>query len=366
MASGALSGRIAASIMRSGPIPLDVYWREAMTAPGDGYYMRGQPIGASGDFTTAPEVSQVFGELVGLWLIEAWVQAGKPAPFTLKELGPGRGQLMADILRTARMAPEFLEAADIVLVEASHSLRAEATQRIGAVSVTWHSSWEAAFSTPSETPLFLIANEFFDALPIRQFQKSTDGWHERLVGLTEAGDFTFEAGPVVDLPEDALTEDIAQAPNDIILEYAPERTALATAIGQRLSSIDGAALLIDYGHASGRLGDSLQALQAGRAANPLRDPGKADITSHVDFEQVKRMTEIAGCRCWGPVDQGTFLLRLGAENRVAALSKNASPEASADLQRSVRRLVHPLEMGAIFKAAAILPAVYFAPAGFDA
>jgi NADH dehydrogenase [ubiquinone] 1 alpha subcomplex assembly factor 7 len=272
---------------------------------------------------------------------------------------------MADILRAARMAPEFLEAADIVLVEASDSLRVEASQRIGAISTTWHSSWEDAFREPSETPLFLIANEFFDALPIRQFQKSADGWQERLIGLTETGNFTFEAGPVADLPEDALTDDVAAAPNDVILEYAPERAALAAAIGQRLSSMDGAALLVDYGHASGRIGDSLQALKAGVAADPICDPGMADITSHVDFEQIKRATEVAGCRCWGPVDQGTFLLRLGAESRAAALSKNTSAEASAGIQRSLRRLVHPLEMGAIFKAAAILPAIYFAPAGFE-
>ncbi len=353
-------------IERDGPLPLDAYWRAAMTTPGAGYYMGGQPIGAAGDFITAPEISQIFGEMIGLWLVEAWTQAGKPAPFALMELGPGRGQLMADILRAAKLAPDFIAAARIHLVEISPTLRQVQAEKLPDWRPIWHAGWRAAMEALEAMPLFLVANEFIDALPIRQFERTRAGWRERLVGLDDDAAFTFALAPVGDPPIGNLSLDVAGAPEGAILEWSPERQALAAALGRHLSDMDGAALLIDYGHGSAKLGDSLQALKSGKPANALKAPGRADITSHVDFHSFKRAAEVAGARAWGPIDQGVFLRNLGADARAAHLKRTATPEAAAEIARGLDRLLHPLAMGSLFKAMALLPAVYPPPAGFEA
>lgn len=358
MAERPLTAILRQRIAMEGPLALDDFWRAAMTTPEYGYYMRGQPIGAAGDFTTAPEISQIFGELIGLWLVACWDQAGRPERFDLVELGPGRGQLMADALRAARMAPEFRAAARLVLGEASRSLQKVQAEKLADANPTWREDWREALA--GDAPMFLVGNEFLDALPIRQFQHDGQRWRERRVAYEDG--FVFIAGDAASpsgLPE-------GEPPEGAIFETAPEREEAATAVARRLARTGGAALLVDYGHGASKLGDSLQALQDGRPADPLAEPGAADVTSHVDFASLIRAAAAVGARGWGPVEQGTFLLRLGAEARAAALQQRAEPEAAAAVGQGLRRLVHPLAMGGLFKALALTPMSSPAPAGFEA
>lgn len=359
-----LASRLRAQIERDGPMPLEAFWQAAQTSPEEGYYARGRPIGAGGDFTTAPEISQIFGELIGLWLVEAWTRAGEPTKCTLMELGPGRGQLMADALRAARVAPKFLAAARLVLVDASPTLQDAQEEMLGGFNPVWRDSWREAFAETDDAPLFLVANEFLDALPIRQLRRRGDAWLERLVAVGPDGGFAFTEGPACDL-SGAPLDAFQAAPDGAILEHSAERQALSDAIGRRLSETDGAALLIDYGYGAPRLGDSLQALRTGKPADPLDAPGEADISAHVDFAAIIRAAEVAGARAWGPIDQGAFLLALGADGRAAALTRSASPEAVHVIERGLKRLIHPLEMGGLFKAIALMPAIYPPPAGFE-
>ncbi len=360
MAETPLARRLKARIAADGPLPLDVFWQAAMTDPEGGYYTTGKPIGAGGDFTTAPEISQIFGELIGLWLAEAWIRAGRPAPFALIELGPGRGQLMADALRAARAAPDFLEAADLLLVEASPIMRVHQAAALATGKPRWASDWRDAFAGDDDRPIFLIANEFLDALPIRQFIRTGSGWAERLAA-TQGDSFAFTSRPVALPPPDAPDA----APEGAILEWSAERDAVMAVIGGRIARTGGAALLVDYGHGSGRIGDTLQALAGGRPADPLANPGQADITSHVDFAAASRAATDAGAAAFGPVDQGAFLLRLGAEIRAAQLTRQAPPEKAAAIALGLRRLLHPKEMGSLFKALAVLPRAAPPPAGFE-
>lgn len=362
MSDGPLARRLKAQIAADGPTPLDVYWRAAMTDPEHGYYMGGHPIGAEGDFTTAPEISQIFGELIGLWLVDRWRQAGAPNPFALIELGPGRGQLMADALRAARLDPTFGDAANLILAEAGPEMRAEQAKRLAPHDPDWRDDWQSALAMADDMPIFLVANEFFDALPIRQFAWDGDAWRERLVGCEDDA-FAFVAGPP-GLPPNATPPDAADPPEGAILEVSTEREDAATAIARQVVASGGAALLIDYGHGTSKLGDSLQAIRDGQPADPLAMPGAADITSHVDFASLGRAAGKAGARPWGPVDQGAFLLALGAEARAEALKRRADAAGAAEIDRAVRRLLHPLAMGSLFKAMAITPPTSPPPPGF--
>lgn len=366
LAGTPLSERLKAEIAKTGPMPLDRFWQEAMTAPDGGYYMAGAPIGEEGDFTTAPEISQIFGELVGLWLVDCWDRAGRPAAFTLMELGPGRGQLMADALRAAHMAPDFLEAAQAVMVEASPSLRRsqEAIMANAGLSKApeWQTDWRQALQDDDGAPLFLIGNEFLDALPIQQFQWGQGAWRSRVIELDDAADFVFRDGPVA-MPE--VPTGLDTPPEGAILEHAPERAEAAELLAQRIMRSGGAGLLIDYGYKTTRFGDSLQALAGGKPADPLQAPGQADITSHVDFARLATAAQANGATPHGPVDQGVLLLRLGAEARMAALTRSATPEAAAAIAQGLRRLIHPMQMGSLFKALAITPNAAPPPAGFE-
>lgn len=361
-----LTRRLKAEIAAAGPMPLEEFWRQAMTAPDGGYYMSGAPIGADGDFTTAPEISQIFGELLGLWLVDCWDRAGRPDRFTLMELGPGRGQLMADALRAAKMAPAFLKSARVVMVDASPSLRAVQEAALATAGLTqlpeWRANWREAIQDDDGAPLFLIGNEFLDALPIQQFQLVESAWRSRMVGLDDAQDFVFVHGP-------SATPDLPQGldipPAGAVLEHAPERSEAAKVMAERIAQSGGAGLLVDYGYTATRFGDSLQALAGGKPANPLHAPGQADITSHVDFASLSAAAHAGGAAAHGPVDQGVLLLRLGAEARMAALARNAAPEAAAAIAQGLRRLIHPLHMGSLFKALAITPKTVPPPAGFE-
>ncbi|EKE74817.1 class I SAM-dependent methyltransferase [Oceanibaculum indicum] len=340
---------LARRIAANGPITVADYMAEALGHPVHGYYRSRDPLGAAGDFTTAPEISQMFGELIGLWAAVVWQQMGSPDPVRLVELGPGRGMLMADFLRAARLVPGFRESIRLHLVETSRPLRDRQKQALAAsgVAVEWHDD----IASVPDGPMILIANEFFDALPIRQLQRLPGGWHERLVDLDEAGTgFRFVVSPGRSTGAALLDPGVREtAPVGAIAEICPAGLAISATIGARLKAEGGAALLIDYGTARSAPGDSFQALKAHRFHDPLADPGTADLTAHVDFQALARAAVEAGAVAHGPVEQGTFLTALGIEARAETLRQSGA----ADVDAALRRLIDAREMGSLFKILAL-------------
>ncbi|HZL58840.1 MAG TPA: SAM-dependent methyltransferase [Stellaceae bacterium] len=352
--SGDLLDALRARIRSDGPLTLAQYMAAALWDPRHGYYAIRDPLGASGDFITAPEISQVFGELIGLWFADTWRNIGAPDPVILCELGPGRGTLMADLLRAARGVPEFRRALRVHLVEASAPLRAAQAKALADFDPTWHAN--VAELPPG--PLLLVANEFLDALPIRQFERSADGWHERRIGLDAEDALAFA---VDDAPaRDALPD----WPVGSIAEDCPAARELAQAIGARLARDGGAALFVDYGYFPRAPGDSFQAVAAHRRHDPLRDPGNADLTAHVDFQSFAAAATAAGARAWGPAAQGAWLQSLGVAARLATLGAGKDAATVESLAAGVRRLIEPAQMGTLFKALALTSPAAPPPAGF--
>lgn len=349
-------------IRRHGPISVAEYMAIALGHAGDGYYRRGNPIGAAGDFITAPEISQAFGELIGLWCAVTWRQMGTPATVRLVELGPGRGTLMADALRAALSDPEFLDAAKVHLVETSPTLRRLQQEALHGVNATWHDSLDPV---PDEA-MILIANEFFDALPVEQFVRTEGGWRSRCIGLdesTKALRFTVSEEAV---DTDArLPGAAALACVGAIVETSPDGLSLAGAIAARIARGGGAALIMDYGPERSAPGESLQAVAGHGYHDVLARPGEADLTAHVDFEALSAASAAMGTRVHGPVPQGDFLLRLGLEMRAERLMKNASPEQARHIRSGCRRLTDPAEMGQLFKVMAVVHCDLPPPAGFE-
>ncbi|MCC7427331.1 MAG: SAM-dependent methyltransferase [Alphaproteobacteria bacterium] len=348
----------------------------ALSDPAHGYYSRAEPFGAAGDFITAPEISQCFGELLGLWAAVVWQAMGRPARVLLVELGPGRGTLIADALRAVGQAtPDFAAALSLHLVETSHRLRGVQRQTLARAAAGARATWHDAIETLPPGPAILLANELFDALPIRQFQREGDGWAERCVDLDpeaaeDAPGFRFVLRPVAAADMPALGPAHCDAPDGAIVEVNEASRALAAAIAARLAAQVGAALLLDYGPMRSAPGDSLQALRRHAPHPPLADPGEADLTAHVDFEDLATVARAAGGRVFGPVPQGRFLLRLGLGERAAALARVASERQRDAIESGARRLLDPRGMGALFKAMAIChPGLAFpplpAPPGFD-
>ena len=340
-----LGALLSRQIAATGPMTLADYMAACLLHPEHGYYATRDPLGASGDFTTAPEISQMFGEMLGLCLAQAWMDQGAPAPFVLAELGPGRGTLMADILRATARVPGFHDALRLHLVEASPPLRAEQAARLQGQASTWH---ETAESLP-EGPLFLIANEFFDALPIRQFLRSDGGWRERMVGLTDGA---LALGLAAATPVAALDHRLADTTSGHLVETCAPAAALAQEIGARIARHGGAALVIDYGGWCS-FGDTFQALKDHRPADPFAAPGAADLTAHVDFEALARAA--APARASQMTPQGVFLERLGITARAEALARGLSGPALHSHVAAHRRLTHPDEMGSLFKVMALFP-----------
>ena len=345
-----LARLIAAQIRLSGPMPLDGYMRLCLLHPQHGYYATRDPFGVQGDFTTAPEISQIFGEMLGLALAQAWLDQGRPAPFALAEIGPGRGTLMADILRAIRIVPGMVQAAQVHLVEASAHLRQIQRGRLGAVT-----HWENAAQLP-EMPLFMVANEFFDALPIRQFQRVEGGWAERMVTLDYSGALALGLAPA--LP--SYPAPGPAAPEGQIRETCPEAAPIVAAIAGRIARHGGAALVIDYGAWDGQ-GDTFQALRRHRPEHPLAHPGEADLTAHVDFRPLAQAARAAGAAASRIETQGAWLLRLGIAARTERLAAAGDAGASAALHR----LTAPGEMGHLFKALAFWAPGAAAPPGFE-
>ena len=355
-----LAAAIAQRIGREGPLSLASFMAMALHDPEGGYYARHDPLGRAGDFITAPEISQIFGELIGLWCADMWRRIGQPDPVIVAELGPGRGTLMADFLRAAETVPEFRRALRLHLVEASARLRAEQQCRLAAADPCFVASLDAL----PPGPLLLVANEFLDALPIRQLVRGPADWRERLVGLDAAGCLAFVDGPESPVLSLLVPESLRAAPTGAMVEICPAASALAATLGERLAQYPGAALLIDYGHFPSRTGATLAAVRRHRPAAILDGPGSADLSAHVDFAAIAAAAGAAGTKLYGPVPQGRFLAALGAEARLAALSARADPTMRAELAGGLERLIDPAQMGNLFKALALTSPALPAPAGF--
>ena len=342
---------IAERIAARGPIGLDAYMALCLGHPQLGYYATRDPLGAAGDFVTAPEISQMFGELIGAWLAQVWDDQGRPERFVLAELGPGRGTLMRDALRAARGMPGFLAAAELWLVETSPALRARQADLLPGAR------WTDSDQELPDGPLFLVANEFFDALPIRQFQRTDALWRERLIGAREDGALHF----LWDAPrgDAALDARFAAVPDGAIVEVSAAGEAVAARIGARIAKAGGAALILDYGAWDGT-GDTFQAVRGHAPADPLAEPGAADLTAHVRF---RALAEVSPARAHGAVPQGTLLERLGIGARARLLAAR-HPAAAAEIVAAHRRLTHPAEMGEVFKAVALAPSAAPVPPGF--
>ena len=336
---------LARQIASGGPVSLAAYMSECLLHPEHGYYTSSEPFGRDGDFITAPDISQMFGELLGLCLAQAWLDQGAPKPFVLAEFGPGRGTLMADAMRAGRAVPGFVQAAQVVLLEASPRLRTTQAQTLAPVRPTWI---ERPEDLP-EAPLFLIANEFFDALPIRQFVRHEGAvWRERLVGLDPSGRLGFGFGPPVRPAELAHRSDVTSGQ---LVECRPAADAILVAIGSRIARHGGAALIVDYGDWRS-LGDTFQAVKAHAPVDPFAEPGAADLTAHVDFEALARA---APCAVSQMTPQGVFLQRLGIAHRADALARGLDGRGRAAQMAALHRLTHADEMGTLFKVLGLYP-----------
>ncbi|PZU10385.1 MAG: methyltransferase [Sphingomonas sp.] len=318
------------------------------------YYATRDPFGVGGDFITAPEISQMFGELIGLALVDIWQRAGG-GPAAYVELGPGRGTLAADALRAmgkADLAPP------VHLVETSPRLREMQAER--APQASWH---DAIDTLPTDMPLLIVANEFFDALPIRQLISTVAGWREQMVKIDDADGGGFALVPDTKLMDSLIPHHLLDAAPGSIVEQNPDALKIAAALARRLEAQGGAMLIVDYGHDGSRHGDTLQAVRAHAYADPLAYPGSSDLTAHVDFLALEAAATAAGARVAGPVEQGQWLIALGISDRAASLGRGA-PGRSGEIASAYRRLTHPDEMGSLFKALAVTASRWPDMAGF--
>lgn len=345
-------------IALTGPITLADFMAEALGHPRLGYYRHAMPLGAAGDFTTAPEISQMFGELLGAWLAERWQAMGEPASCNLVELGPGRGVLMADALRATARVPGFHAALKLHLVDINEPLRAEQAKALAAYTPTWH---ERLDDVP-DGPLLLVANEFFDALPVRQFHKTAQGWRERMVGLSPDGASLHLALAPGLTPFASL---LPEADLGAGAELSQASLSLAAAIGQRVTRDGGWALIVDYGRDTQSLGTSLQAVREHRGADLLDRPGETDLSAHVDFATLAGAARSAGARVFGPTGQGDFLRALGIERRADTLKSRATPGQHAAIDAALARLIQPDQMGTLFRVLALGDGKNDSPAGFS-
>ncbi len=350
-----LFDHLRARIVRDGPLTVAQFMEEALGHPEMGYYTTRDPLGERGDFITAPEISQVFGELIGVWCASVWQSLGEPSAFHLVELGPGRGTLMADALRATRNVVGFHAAARINMVETSPVLRGKQQTTLSALGGGIHEpKWWRDLSQVPEGPAIVVANEFFDALPVRQFQRAVSSWRERLVDLNETRDglvFRLDDKPA---KAHLIPKAVTQAADGAWVEASPTALRIMYTLADRLCHQGGAALVIDYGHTETVPGETLQALQAHRYGDVLSSPGEQDLTCHVDFQALTRVAGDAGAACHGPVTQADFLNALGWGIRARTLVEKAKDEAQAEAVLSgANRLVDSSQMGALFKVMGI-------------
>ena len=344
-----------------GPLTVADYIALVLNHPEHGYYHSRNPFGAAGDFVTAPDISQMFGEMIGAWLVACWHQINPPTPLRLVELGPGRGQLLADVVRTVTRLTGIGSDLEVHLVESSRRLREVQRAKLPDLAITWHDALE----TVPDGPFALIANEFFDALPVHQLICRETGWAERLITSGDDGRLVFTDGKAPAALLDMIPN-AAAALSGEIAEVSPIRRDLARHIGERIAHDGGIALIIDYGAAVDRpTGDTLQAVSQHDIVDPLERPGEADLTTHVEFKSLIHAVQASGARTFGPIPQGAFLRRLGMEQRALALSKHTDERQAADLRHALFRLTDANAMGELFKAIALTRPNFPAPPGFD-
>ncbi|MBT6137161.1 MAG: class I SAM-dependent methyltransferase [Rhodospirillaceae bacterium] len=356
-----LTSTLRQRIASDGPLSVADYMQAALLDPDHGYYSTQEPFGVDGDFITAPEISQMFGELIGLWAAVVWQGLGSPETIALVELGPGRGSLMSDVLRASRAVPDFSSAIEVHVIEASPRLRQIQRETLVGHDITWHDDIEGIPGVPSIT----IANEFLDALPIRQIIRAEDGWHERLVDWSgEHERFEWSQG-------DALTDLARHLPLPLaekakvgdIWEISTTARHAVTALSKRISLAGGAALIIDYGYAVSSLGDTLQAVRNHSSVSVFDAPGSADLTAHVDFAACAEIAAAAGALTHGPTTQRAFLRGLGIELRAARLAAAMKEKQRLEIESALARLIDPSEMGTLFKVMAITAPNSGAPPG---
>jgi NADH dehydrogenase [ubiquinone] 1 alpha subcomplex assembly factor 7 len=338
-------------IKTAGPMPVWRYMQLCLTHPTHGYYVSRDPLGREGDFITAPEVSQMFGELLGLWAASVWKAMGSPPQIQLIELGPGRGTMMVDALRALRVLPPLYQALSVHLVEINPMLLEKQKAALSGVrNVEWHASIDEI----PRGPAIILANEYFDVLPVHQVVKRATGWHERVVEIDGNGKLAFGAA---DEPmprfEVLLPPLVREAPVGAVFEWRPDAEIMK--IATRVRDSGGAALIIDYGHLRSDAGDTFQAIARHSFADPLKNPGLADVTAHVDFQALAQAAEDIGARVHGPVSQGEFLKRLGIETRAVTLMAKATHEVSEDISEALKRLIGGGRsgMGSMFKVMGI-------------
>lgn len=350
-------------IERTGALTVAEFMAEALHHRGQGYYAGGDPLGATGDFVTAPEISQIFGELLGLWMATIILARGDPDPPCLVELGPGRGTLMADMIRALKTAIPGRDGIQVHLVESNPSLRAAQARVLRGMQPTWHDD----LSTLPGQPWYLVANEFFDALPIHQLIWTDGAWRESLVVTDRAGTgLAWGVDRARSSRAALLPDEIRDNPGDgAIAEICPAARAMVAAIAAHVATRGGAALLIDYGGERLATGNSLQAVRDHEPVDVLRDPGLADLSSHVDFSALRHSARAGGAEFHGPVEQGRFLETLGINQRSARLQRSANEMQRQDIENAVHRLIDPEEMGTLFKVAAIVESRASVPVGFD-
>ncbi len=352
MAQTPLDVEIRKRIKSAGPIPVRQFMTMCLTHHDHGYYTTRDPFGPGGDFVTSPEISQVFGELVGLWAASAWHAMGQPENVRLIELGPGRGTMLIDAMRAAQVVPAFRAAIVLHLVEVNPKLRERQQQMLSTIDVP--AMWHETFDEVPEGPAIILANEFFDALPVNQAIKQFNGWYERVVEVDSSDNLVFGiASEVIPLFDQLVPKAVRDAPVGAIYEWRTDNVALG--IGTRVTREPGAALIIDYGHVRSSAGDTLQAVGNHAFVSPLINPGEVDLTAHVDFEAIASAADSMGARIHGPVDQARLLRNLGIDKRAAALKSYASPDKAAEIDTACGRLLgeNRTGMGKLFKAIAI-------------
>ena len=354
-----LESVLAEVIRRDGPLPVARFMDLALNHPTYGYYRDRDPLGVQGDFVTAPELSQAFGEVIGAWLAQAWLDLGGPAPFRLVELGPGRGTLLADALRATQAVPGFHHSLRLHLVETSDRLRGAQAARLADFCANWHGQ----FDEVPPGPLLLVANEFFDTLPAHQLVATERGWVERCIDLDDQGRLSFCLAEA----RSALGARLPDARPGTVAEVSPARTGLGRAIARRIVRDGGVALVIDYGAwAKQPTGDTLQATRNHAPCDPLDAPGTADLTTHVDFGGLAEAASAGGAAVYGPVPQGTFLAALGVHLRTAKLLERATPAQQRPLRAALFRLTDAGAMGELFKVLVLAHPQAPPPPGFAA